>query len=767
MRILAGPDNWSFFTKYWRKGLADQDLVFFCGGRGSIQYNADTATFQDILARLPEGWEPDLVIWWLPEHQPVLPGLVDCPYPTMAQVSHWHTISDALLPQLAQFDLVATDRVGVRLVGPRAFEAPLYGFDPDQHKRLPDCERIFDVTHAGDLNPFLHDQKLATLARAAVGLGSQFKLRYFSDLAPDDYTRVLNQSRITLDTSESSMRAYEALACGSLLFCREGGPLQDRRYCVHYNQDNLVDLLRYYLEHEEERAALAEAGHAHVQQFSYQRQGQRLIELAQAALAQGQTKPRSTESVRNYLCSIRMPLLPKLAFEKTMEGLADDPEGCNQRGCVEAMLGDRLVSEQRWGHLQAAADSFSQALSLGLMVRLSLAQALLRAFRKDLAAEVLLEAVGSEFREVAFFPRRLGALHTLWEREPQNREATARWQLFELLSQLVPDRCVEFCRLALAQRPDMATTWFRLGLRQKPGSPERLKSFQRAAQAAPTFTPALFKLAQEQPDPAPTLQSIGHLRAAFADLQPLKKRPKSNPEPAGSLEEFLAGISFDWLLPAHPVPPLLSERAGSELEYVNTYFAHDDERIKQRFGRLESVPRMSTLAISAILNRVVADMPPDQAFVNVGIWHGFTLLSALLDNPDKRCIGIDNFSQFGGPKQEFLERFERLRGPAHSFHELDYRVYFEQQPTTPLGVYLYDGEHSYANQLQGLQVAEPYFAKGCIVLVDDTNWKEPRQASLDFIEQSSRRYQLLLDARSAANSHPTWWNGFMVFRCLE
>src|SRR3954453_19391351 len=75
---------------------------------------------------------------------------------------------------------------------------------------------------------------------------------------------------------------------------------------------------------------------------------------------------------------------------------------------------------------------------------------------------------------------------------------------------------------------------------------------------------------------------------------------------------------------------------------------------------------------------------------------------------------------------------------------------------------MYDGDHSYEHQLEGLRVAEPFFAPGCLVLVDDTNREEPHRATLDFIASSERDYRLLLDCRTADSAHPTFWDGLMV-----
>src|SRR6185436_15728090 len=74
------------------------------------------------------------------------------------------------------------------------------------------------------------------------------------------------------------------------------------------------------------------------------------------------------------------------------------------------------------------------------------------------------------------------------------------------------------------------------------------------------------------------------------------------------------------------------------------------------------------------------------------------------------------------------------------------------------------GDHSYENQLEGLKVAEPFFGSNCIVMVDDTNWTDPREATADFVEQSEYEYRVLLDERTSINEHPTFWNGLIILQ---
>jgi hypothetical protein len=236
-----------------------------------------------------------------------------------------------------------------------------------------------------------------------------------------------------------------------------------------------------------------------------------------------------------------------------------------------------------------------------------------------------------------------------------------------------------------------------------------------------------------------------------------------------STQDYANAIRFRWFGQNFPMRAYrLLDRASKftdrSLEIANTRLPDDQLAMKLRLRHLCGIPRMSTCSIAAIINHAVRNMPSDQCFVNVGVWNGFTLLSGMADNPKATCIGIDNFSEFGGPREAFLERFDSQKSDSHYFHEMDYRSYFKTRHQGEIGFYIYDGEHSYRNQFEGLQIAEPHLAQGALILVDDTNWEQPRQATLDFIEQSDKHYEILFDEGTCFPGHPTYWNGVMLLR---
>jgi hypothetical protein len=237
-----------------------------------------------------------------------------------------------------------------------------------------------------------------------------------------------------------------------------------------------------------------------------------------------------------------------------------------------------------------------------------------------------------------------------------------------------------------------------------------------------------------------------------------------------SYTDFINGISFRFIQPQTKQPIGVGTlkralpRAGISIDMLNTVLPEQDAEMRQRLKEVCKIPRMSTFAIGAMINQAVAQMQPDESFVNIGVWNGFTFLSGVAHNPNKVCIGVDNFSQFGGPRNAFMKRFEKLKSPKHSFYDMDYIEYFNRMHQSKIGFYIYDGHHSYSDQLKGLQIAEPYFSDNCLVLVDDTNWKEPMQATLDFMHNSKNKYELLLHKTTYRNGHITYHNGVMVFK---
>jgi|GEM_PF-6652711 len=130
--------------------------------------------------------------------------------------------------------------------------------------------------------------------------------------------------------------------------------------------------------------------------------------------------------------------------------------------------------------------------------------------------------------------------------------------------------------------------------------------------------------------------------------------------------EYVATVGLRFIQPETPLTPeaynpiaLALADAGFSLDVLNTVLPDDEAATRARLDGLAQMPLTSTFAIAAIVNRAVRAMPAEQAFVNVGVWHGYTLFAGMVGNPDRTCIGVDDFSDFGAPRWTYRILLDR------------------------------------------------------------------------------------------------------------
>lgn len=246
--------------------------------------------------------------------------------------------------------------------------------------------------------------------------------------------------------------------------------------------------------------------------------------------------------------------------------------------------------------------------------------------------------------------------------------------------------------------------------------------------------------------------------------------------PEIDFERLVGRIGFGRIQPNQAVAPpgeVIGGRLQGDLsqlligdlaaERANLIVPDECEQAVESLMKLADTPRMCSLAIGLLIYAAVRRMPPDQVYLNIGVWHGFTLLAGMLAGPGKICIGVDNFSEWGGPREDFTHRFRQFKGPDHRFCEADYVTYFRRLHREAIGVYLFDGPHREIDQSRGLELAHPFIAPGGLVFVDDSNEVRVKAPTLAFVHNHPE-YRLIADFTTASNTHPTWWNGLMILK---
>lgn len=233
------------------------------------------------------------------------------------------------------------------------------------------------------------------------------------------------------------------------------------------------------------------------------------------------------------------------------------------------------------------------------------------------------------------------------------------------------------------------------------------------------------------------------------------------------LSNFLNSIKFKYMTPSIPLDQIQSylqkynmDRFQFEIENLEI---DNKSKYIELLSVIQHVPKMSTFALGSIINKCVSLMKPNSTYVNVGVWNGYSLLAGMIGNEDKLCIGIDNFSQFGGPIDEFTSVFNIHKSNNHFFFNQDYKEYFENH-SDPIGFYFYDGNHSSEDQYDSLCIAEKFYDSDCIIMVDDINMAHVYYSTMQFINERSNKYKILYDVRNDGNGHPTYWDGLLIFQ---
>jgi predicted O-methyltransferase YrrM len=187
-----------------------------------------------------------------------------------------------------------------------------------------------------------------------------------------------------------------------------------------------------------------------------------------------------------------------------------------------------------------------------------------------------------------------------------------------------------------------------------------------------------------------------------------------------------------------------------------------DRRFQQVAEGVENLARENNLAL---LNFAATLLGPDEAYVEVGVYHGASLISAMLGNEDKRFVGIDSFAFRDASLEGVEANLERFGLPRP---ELVVGDAFGLVPRgaldgVPIGVWYYDAEHDYDSQVEGLRIAEPHLVPGALMIVDDTDWTDVERAMDDYLEQQPNATRILtLEGKS--RGAPQWWEGMQVLR---
>jgi len=166
---------------------------------------------------------------------------------------------------------------------------------------------------------------------------------------------------------------------------------------------------------------------------------------------------------------------------------------------------------------------------------------------------------------------------------------------------------------------------------------------------------------------------------------------------------------------------------------------------------------------------------PGANYLEIGTWKGSSFASALYKN-NINALAIDNWSEFSGPKDEFIKNMNNLcSGQDYNFIEQDCFTITNKQISKiydKVDIYLYDGNHEYESHKSAITHYYSLFSKYVIIIVDDFRsdtpaWANVSRGTIDGIKESGliihKKIEIITHQES--NGSIEYWNGFGLFVC--
>ncbi|MFZ4855257.1 MAG: hypothetical protein ACOYL3_02575 [Desulfuromonadaceae bacterium] len=175
------------------------------------------------------------------------------------------------------------------------------------------------------------------------------------------------------------------------------------------------------------------------------------------------------------------------------------------------------------------------------------------------------------------------------------------------------------------------------------------------------------------------------------------------------------------------------------------------------------------------INNLV-ELSENPRYLEVGSWVGSTACSALYGN-NVKALCIDNWSEFGGPREVFLQNINAVKATANidfNFLESDFR-HVDYGHLGKFNIFLFDGPHTEEDQYSGVFLTESALDDVYTFIVDDWNWEAVRMGTLSAIRRCDINVISSIVIRTTqddtfpeiAFQKSDWHNGYLIAVCKK
>lgn len=170
-------------------------------------------------------------------------------------------------------------------------------------------------------------------------------------------------------------------------------------------------------------------------------------------------------------------------------------------------------------------------------------------------------------------------------------------------------------------------------------------------------------------------------------------------------------------------------------------------------------PGMTSPKVKNLLNKACSY--PNTNYLEIGVYKGSTFYSALYGNKPNYAVAIDDFSEFDGKEETFLNNISDLDNEYKFINgecfSLDLGVFDHK-----INTYFYDGNHGIYSQERALTYYYDILDDTFIYICDDYDWEEVKAGTKSGIEKAGLR---IIEERTLLGDdlgQDAYWNGIYI-----
>lgn len=187
------------------------------------------------------------------------------------------------------------------------------------------------------------------------------------------------------------------------------------------------------------------------------------------------------------------------------------------------------------------------------------------------------------------------------------------------------------------------------------------------------------------------------------------------------------------------------------------------------------IPGMSGRKFRYFLNNLIPKVD-NPRYLEVGCWKGSSVCAAMFKN-QLRAICVDNWTQFGGPRDDFIKNTNKAINHNILFELMDEdfrKVKWDSLDKS--NVYFYDGPHQEQDQYDGVVLPLPALDENFILMVDDYNLEQVIRGTQNAIKEMKldvlASIQILTTTDGTgpqllAEEWSDWHNGYYIAVCQK